>query len=131
MNPSPLTASYGEGFKRKRYEAIVGGISISGLFDLQPLIHVSFNADLQLDTARTKAASPAFKQVTIAAPLVLAVGALESGEFHRQSRLLQQAWPQICTEVIVLPNCHHFNALDALADPSSLLWERLLKQARL
>lgn len=112
-------------------EAIVGGISISGLFDLQPLIHVSFNADLQLDTARAKAASPAFKQATIAAPLVLAVGALESDEFHRQSHLLKEAWPQTCTEVIVLPNCHHFNALDALANPSSLLWEHLLKRVRL
>ncbi len=106
-------------------EAIVGGISISGLFDLEPLIQVSFNSDLRLDAESARACSPVYKQPTLQAPLVLAVGALESGEFHRQSRLLKQAWPAVCTEVIALPGCHHFNALDALADPGSPVWEPL------
>ncbi|MCL6530853.1 MAG: alpha/beta hydrolase [Meiothermus ruber] len=107
--------------------AIVGGISISGLFDLEPLIQVSFNSDLQLDAASARACSPAYKQPTVQAPLVLAVGALESNEFHRQSRLLKEAWPAICTEVIALPNCHHFNVLDALTDTNSPLWEPFLR----
>jgi arylformamidase len=111
-------------------EAIVGGISISGLFDLEPLIQVSFNTDLRLEVQSARACSPIYKQPALQAPLVLAVGALESSEFHRQSHLLKQAWPEVCTEVIALPDCHHFNALDALADPSSSVWEHLLKQAR-
>ena len=106
-------------------EAIAGGISISGLFDLEPLIQVSFNADLRLDVESARACSPVYKTPTLRAPLVLAVGALESSEFHRQSHLLKQSWPEVCTEVIALPDCHHFNALDALADPGSPIWKRL------
>ncbi|WP_337867510.1 alpha/beta hydrolase [Meiothermus sp.] len=112
------------------HEAIVGGISISGLFDLEPLIQVSFNTDLRLEVESARACSPIYKQPTLQAPLVLAVGARESSEFHRQSRQLKQVWPEICTEVITLPDCHHFNALDALADLKSPVWEHLLKQAR-
>jgi arylformamidase len=106
-------------------EAIAGGISISGLFDLEPLIQVSFNADLRLDVESARACSPVYKTPTLRAPLVLAVGALESSEFQRQSHLLKQSWPEVCTEVIALPDCHHFNALDALADPGSPIWKRL------
>lgn len=103
-------------------EAIGGGISIGGLFDLEPLIHVSFNTDLRLDTTRARASSPALKQPTIEAPLVLAVGALESSEFHRQSQLLHQAWPNNCPEVILLAGYHHFNAPAVLTDLSSPVW---------
>ncbi|MCX7783184.1 MAG: alpha/beta hydrolase, partial [Meiothermus sp.] len=91
-------------------EAIAGGIAISGLFDLEPLLQVSVNSDLRLDPVSAWAASPAHKQPTLKAPLVLAVGALESSEFHRQSQLLHQAWPHNCPEVISLPGLHHFNA---------------------
>lgn len=104
-------------------EAIVGGISISGLFDLEPLTHVSFNTDLRLDTTRARASSPAFKLPTLAAPLVLAVGELESSEFHRQSHLLYHVWPQNCPEVILLPGCHHFSAPDTLTDLNSPVWK--------
>jgi arylformamidase len=103
--------------------AIIGGVSISGLFDLEPLTQVSFNTDLRLDATRARASSPALKQPAIAAPLVLAVGELESSEFHRQSQLLHQAWPHNCSEVISLPGCHHFNAPDVLTDLNSPVWK--------
>ncbi|MGK0618157.1 alpha/beta hydrolase [Meiothermus cerbereus] len=103
-------------------EAIAGGISISGLFDLEPLIQVSFNADLRLDVESARACSPVYKTPTLRAPLVLAVGALESSEFQRQSHLLKAAWPANCSEVRSVPGRHHFNVLDELADPDSPVW---------
>lgn len=102
--------------------AIAGGIAISGLFDLEPLLQVSINTDLQLTPESARAFSPVYKTPTLQAPLVLAVGALESSEFHRQSRLLVEAWPQTCQGVVPLPGCHHFNALDVLTDPRSPVW---------
>jgi len=102
--------------------AIVGGLALSGLFDLMPLLQVSVNADLRLDSAQAQACSPVHKKPTLAASLVLAVGALESDEFHRQSRLLQQAWPQNCPQVISLAGRHHFSVLDALTDLSNPVW---------
>lgn len=108
-------------------KAIAGGIAISGLFDLEPLLQVSVNNDLRLDVQSARASSPVYKTPTLQAPLVLAVGALESGEFHRQSRLLHQAWPHNCSEVISLPGCHHFNAPEALANLRSPVWKAFLR----
>lgn len=103
-------------------QCIVGGISISGLFDLEPLLQVSFNTDLRLDPVRARACSPAHKPPMLQAPLVLAVGALESSEFHRQSHLLREAWPDCCQGVISLLGHHHFSALDALTDLDGPVW---------
>ncbi|RDI94907.1 alpha/beta hydrolase [Meiothermus sp. QL-1] len=102
--------------------AFAGGIAISGLFDLEPLLQVSFNTDLRLTRESARALSPIHKRPTLRVPLVLGVGELESSEFQRQSRLLQQAWPEVCPGVWRVPNAHHFNVLEALADPRSELW---------
>lgn len=107
--------------------AIVGGIAISGLFDLEPLLKVSINTDLRLDSKSARASSPAYKPPTLQAPLVLAVGALESSEFHRQSQLLHRAWPHNCPEVISLPGLHHFNAPEVLTNLSSPVWKPFLR----
>ena len=104
---------------------IRGGISISGLFDLEPLLLVSVNRDIGLDSERARSLSPVYKRPFVDAPLVLAVGALESTEFHRQSHLLKAAWPDICTEVVEVPDAHHFNVLDSLTDIRSPLWAPL------
>jgi arylformamidase len=111
-------------------EAIAGGISISGLFDLEPLIQVSFNADLRLDVESARACSPVYKTPTLRAPLVLAVGALESSEFHRQSHLLKAAWPENCSEVRSVPGRHHFNVLDELANPDSPVWAPFIPDSK-
>ncbi len=60
---------------------------------------------------------------TIAAPLVVAAGAAESGEFLRQSRLLAEAWrPQVRAH-LELPGLHHFSVVDALAERGQALHE--------
>lgn len=105
--------------------AIAGGIAISGLFDLEPLLNVSFNTDLRLDQESARAISPVHHQSTVHAPLVVAVGDLESGEFKRQSQLLVNAWPKVTSEVIALPQRHHFDVLDDLVDPQSMMWKLL------
>jgi arylformamidase len=71
----------------------VGGISLSGVHDLSPLVHFSHNVDFKLDTARARALSPAAKTPTTDAPLLVAVGADETSEFVRQTDLLWDAWP--------------------------------------
>jgi arylformamidase len=72
----------------------VGGISLSGVHDLSPLVHFSHNVDFKLDTARARALSPAAKTPTTDAPLLVAVGADETSEFVRQTDLLWAAWPR-------------------------------------
>jgi arylformamidase len=68
-----------------------GALTISGLFDLAPLTHAEFlRHDLQLDLVTAQELSPAFLQWHNDVPLIRTVGALESGEFHRQSEMIQR-----------------------------------------
>ena len=58
-------------------DAIVGGVSISGVFDLEPLVDVSFNSDLRLNPRSAREVSPVHLEPLLEAPLLLAAGADE------------------------------------------------------
>lgn len=102
-------------------------LSISGLFDLEPLSHTPFIRDsLKLTPTQVRMASPA----GFAAPVLTdedgrARGALacvaggdESSEFLRQNALLRQAWGRRVVPVCeALPGLNHFSVLEALVDP--------------
>jgi arylformamidase len=95
---------------------IVGGTSISGIFDFEPMMHFSYNQELRLDTEQVKRLNLYDKKPSIDAPLVVAVGGDESSEFQRQSRLLAEAWrPQVVSH-LVLPGLNHFSVVDAFAE---------------
>jgi len=101
-----------------------GVVTISGLFDLEPLTRAEFvRNDLRLDPALTRALSPAFLPWRNDVPMVRAVGSEESAEFHRQSNLIAAAWPQACQqELIDVPGCNHLSVCDALAERGSVLF---------
>ena len=100
---------------------LAAGIAISGVFNLEPLVQVSFNADLRLDIATARAMSPINKVPVGVAPLLLAVGANETSEFIRQARLLWDAWPACraaaASGPLIVPGRHHFSVLSDLGDP--------------
>jgi arylformamidase len=95
-------------------------LSISGVFDLEPLRHAPFlQADLRLTAAMARRSSPA----RFAAPagcLYATVGALESDEFLRQNQLIRSAWGEravpVCERVA---GANHLTVLHELADPST------------
>ena len=74
-------------------DAITGAVAVSGLFDLEPLVHVSFNTDLRLDAGRAYMVSPVHLQPRVPIPMLIAAGAQETSEFIRQSWLLWECWP--------------------------------------
>lgn len=107
-------------------DLVKAGIAISGLFDLQPLVHAPFvNTDLQLDAAQARALSPILMPPATDAPLITAVGALESSEFKRQSADLRGHWASV-TRHIELPGANHLTVCDELANPSSPLFDAAL-----
>jgi arylformamidase len=110
--------------------AIVGGAAISGVFDLEPLVQVSFNSDLRLDAPRARALSPIHLKPKVHAPLVLAAGANETDEFIRQSWLLWERWPEChprgCNGPILIRDAHHYGILSELGDPGSELVAQIL-----
>jgi len=110
--------------------AITAGVAISGVFDLEPLLQVSFNSDLKLDAAEARALSPIHLRPAIATQLLIAAGAGETSEFIRQSRLMWERWPEchprdLHTPLFILGR-HHFSVLSELGDPQSELVRRTL-----
>jgi arylformamidase len=103
-----------------------GGLSISGVFDLEPLLLTSLNTDLRLDRATARAMSPVRLSASVTAPLLLAAGAGETREFIRQSDLLWDAWPTSRPSAMVgpllVPDRHHFSVLSDLSDPATDLF---------
>jgi arylformamidase len=102
-----------------------GGLSLSGVHDLTPLVHSSMNVDLKLDPDTARQLSPVYLSPKTDAPLVIAAGANETSEFVRQSQILHDAWPQNrppgMNGPLIIPNMHHFNVALELADPASAL----------
>ena len=107
------------------------GVSISGLFDMEPIRQTPFLSDLGLTPEETIAQSPA----RLRGPqspggrgrLTTVVGGDESAEFKRQNRLIREVWGAeavpVCEE---LPNCHHFSVLEELVRPGAWLQGHLL-----
>ncbi|MEP7208186.1 MAG: alpha/beta hydrolase [Casimicrobiaceae bacterium] len=109
---------------------ITAGVSLSGVHDLMPLVQASMNADLRLDAAEAARLSPVHLRPTTDAPFLIAVGADETSEFLRQSKLLWQAWAGQGRRAIEPPFCiperHHFSVVADYADPSASLTRRTL-----
>ncbi len=105
--------------------------SISGLFDLTPLLGVSMAPDLRLDEAAARGVSPLFWPPPTGRVFDAVVGAQESNEFLRQSRVISQAWAKSGTQTRYeeIADTNHFTVLDALCDPQSAMVHRLAELA--
>ena len=107
------------------------GLSLSGLFDLTPLVGVSMNQDLCLTRDEAEKVSPLNWPVPAARALDAWCGALESNEFRRQNRLIGDAWSKRGVDVNTreIAGANHFNILDPLADPESEMVSRLVQMS--
>ena len=94
--------------------------SLSGVFDLQPLVPTSINRALLLDEQTARELSPLFMPLWNPSPslkLNLMVGGLESDEFKKQSQQLLEAWKDLIdVEYRELPGKHHFSILDGFLE---------------
>ena len=110
-------------------------LGLSGIYDLEPLMHTpSLQEVLRLTPALVRQASPALLPAPARGRLLGVVGGDESGEFLRQTRLIQRAWgrervPQVQT----VAGLNHFNIVDALVAPSGpvrAMAARLIRAAK-
>lgn len=104
-----------------------GGVLLSGLYDLSPLLEVSVNDDVQLTTKTVKALSPIHLKPIPNIPLDVLVGGAETSEFMRQSQLLPKAWPANCAPLEVIRDANHFTIVDECARPDSSCFRRSLR----
>jgi arylformamidase len=113
------------GLPQKVFQA---GLSVSGLYDLTPLVNVPFlNVDLRLTEESARKLSPALMMPPTNAPLHIAVGGQEIGGFKDQHRIIAQSWRKVLGEDIPCPPHNHFSVLDAFADPASGLCQAAIR----
>ena len=97
-------------------DLVKNAVSISGLFDLEPIRQTPFlQASLQLTEADAAEASPVYLAAPAQGKLHCFVGADESEAFIRQNTLMQLAWGKAVVPTVALIEArNHFSALSAL-----------------
>jgi arylformamidase len=113
-------------------DLVPAGLAISGVFELEPLLHTSLNEALKLDHVAARAASPIDWPAAPGRTLLAYVGGAESREFLRQSREIAARWAArgLRAECIEIAGANHFTVLDPLADPDSAMTQALVALAR-
>jgi len=105
-----------------------GGLSISGVFDVEPVMCTeSVNIDVRLTPGEAKRVSPVFMPPATDAPLYLAVGGKEQEGFHEQHSLIRSRWKSVVKEELVCPEDDHFTILDRFSDPASALFKGTMR----
>lgn len=114
-----------------RPDLVQACLTVSGLFDLRPLMATSYNDDLRLTGAEAAAASPLFWPVPVRLPLDSWVGAEESFEFLRQARSLPAAWTGLGLPCRYeeAEGFNHFSIGDLLSRADHPMTRRLLELA--
>lgn len=111
-------------------DLVKGGCGISGLYDLEPIRLCFLNDQLKLSPEQVRRNSPVSLVPADSGTLLLAVGALEGPEYHRQTDDLAAAWHQHgqALEVMDLSGLHHFSIAAELNDPTTKLSRAMLHQ---
>lgn len=109
-----------------------GGVLVSGVYDLEPLIETYVNDALGLDEAAALRNSPLRAPGAPAGPAVICWGEIEPSEFARQGRALAARWGSAGTPVdaFEVPGRNHFDLLFDLGDPTTRLGSALREQVR-
>ncbi len=98
-------------------------VLVSGIYDLEPLVHTTINQALGLDGAAAQAQSPLLHTLHGFPPSVVSWGEIETAAFKTQSQRFSAALSQshsLCLTQEIAGKNHFDVALD-IADPATLL----------
>jgi arylformamidase len=108
------------------HPAVVGGLAISGIYDLEPMRLSYINDKLRLDEAEERRNSPLGNGMKFQKPMVVAYGKAELPELQRQSEEFGKAAK---AKVLGLPKHDHFTILEELASAGGALTREVLALA--
>lgn len=104
-------------------EVVKNALSISGLYELESVMHTPFLKDaLRLTPQQVLRASPAWMPAPGKGQLYSVAGSVESPEFLRHNALIQQAWGKHAVPVSEeMPGLNHFSVVQAMVQPGHRL----------
>lgn len=106
--------------------------SLSGVYDLPPLIPTSLNVALRLDERTARSLSPMFgPRPEYECEFVASVGGDESLEFIRQATDFATRWSggKAAVECSIIAGVNHFTIVEELCRPGSAVFERVVAMA--
>jgi acetyl esterase/lipase len=103
---------------------IIGGLAISGIFDLEPIRLSYINRKLGLSEQDAARLSPLGRPLS-ARPLVLAYGMDELPELRRQSEQYAAARAGLPGRLVPLQGKNHFTVLEELARADGMLTDQV------
>jgi arylformamidase len=111
-------------------DMIKGAIPISGLYDLEPIRHLTMNDTLRMTEDEARKLSPIFTIPAVAGAVTMAVGTNEGPEFARQQSDYAAAWQAggLGCEALLLEEQDHFSILDTYAEEGGVLFEAACAQ---
>jgi arylformamidase len=112
-----------------RADLVRSGLSVSGVFDLRPLMATPHNDDIRLNAVDAMIASPLFWPVPRKLPFDSWVGGEESFEFKRQARSLAAGWTGLGLEsgYAEVEGENHFTVPRGLTKASDPMTKRLVE----
>ncbi|MGH7767632.1 MAG: alpha/beta hydrolase [Candidatus Binatia bacterium] len=114
-------------------DLVKGAAAISGVYDLDAVLHLDVNREIRLTPESARENSPFLNLPLPRAPLIVAVGGAEPTGWKQQSEqffaLCQERG--VRCEYIEIPGAHHYSISAHLADPDSPLTQAILRQMNL
>jgi len=114
-------------------DIVKGGLCSSGMYDLRP-VRLSARSDyVEFTDEMEEALSPQRHLDRLMAPVIVAHGTLETPEFQRQARDFAAAVKAAGkpVELLVGEGYNHFEIIETLGNPHSLLGRAVLEQMKL
>ena len=107
---------------------VKSAVSISGIYDLEPIRLCYLNDKLGMDEADARRNSPVAQQYAVAAPLMLVSGDIESDEYARQANAMASVWQAhgYPFSRLGLPGLDHFTLADPLRESDSQLTQAVV-----
>ena len=109
-------------------DTVKAGMPISGIFELEPLVHTSINDGPQMDVPEAIRESPLFMEPATDAPQLVIAGGDETPEFKRQSDAYVEKFGTATRrmERHNVPHSNHFRELERLAESDSEVFVKSL-----
>jgi arylformamidase len=110
-----------------------GWVMVSGVFDIEPVVHTQVNDDARLSLEDARALSPLrLLSRATGAPCVVILAQHDPAEFHRQAHEWTDRWSNLPGNPravdIVAGGRNHFDVLLDVVDPSSTAGQAVLAQ---
>ncbi|MBE9552750.1 MAG: carboxylesterase family protein, partial [Proteobacteria bacterium] len=111
-------------------DLVKGGVSVSGLFDLAPLLNTTINIKVGMDAEAARRNSPLFMEPACDAPLALYWGGDETDAFRWQSETMAEIWGAKGVETVAeaISGVNHFTVLTGMEDPAHPATRAILQQ---